>query len=55
MFLSIHDAIEVTVRSNKPKAVELVKRLARNGVENIIQEHQLALAEKQQAIEDDNV
>ena len=51
MFLSIDGAIEVAVRSKKPKAVELIKWLARKGVEKIQEEHQLAIDEHQTALE----
>ena len=50
IFLSINGAREVEVRSNKPKAVELVKWLAKKGVQKIQEEHQQAIEEKDNAL-----
>ena len=56
VFLSLGTAIEVSIRSNKPNGKKLkswiIKEIIPRGLNDIIQKHQLALAEKQQAIED---
>ena len=48
VFLSIDAAIEVEVKSKKPKAVELTKWLAKKGVDKIIEEKQQAIEQKGQ-------
>ena len=47
-FVDLEGALEIVVRSRKPKAVELVKWLTRKGVEKIAEEHQKAIAEEHQ-------
>ena len=56
-FVDLEGALEIVVRSRKPKAVELVKWLTRKGVEKIAQEHQKAINEKymQIALLDDDL
>ena len=44
-FVDLEDALEIVVRSTKPKAVELVKWLTWKGVEKIAEEHQKAIDE----------
>ena len=46
VFVDLDAALEIVVRSRKPKAVELTKWLTRKGVEKVIQEHQKAIEEK---------
>ena len=49
-------ALEIVVRSNKPKAVALVKWLGKKGVEKLQEEHQHDIKEHQRTItERDNV
>ena len=45
-FIDLEGALEIVVRSRKPKAVELVKWLTRKGVEKYAEEHQRAIDEK---------
>ena len=45
-FVDLDTALEIVVRSKKPKAVELAKWLAHKGVEKVIEEHQKAIEEK---------
>ena len=56
-FVDLEAALEIVVRSKKPKAVELVKWLTRKGVEKVVEEHQKAIDEKdmQIALLDDNL
>ena len=57
-FVNLDDALEIAVRSRKPKAVALVKWLARKGVEKLQEDHQKAIEERDtriQAIEYENV
>ena len=49
-FVNLDDALEIAVRSNKPKAVALVKWLSKKGVEKIQEEHQIQTEEKDAAI-----
>ena len=44
-FFNLDGALEIAVRSNKPKAVALVKWLSKKGVEKIQDEHQRAITE----------
>ena len=57
VFVDLNAALEIVVRSRKPKAVELTKWLTRKGVEKVIQEHQKAINERdmQIAMLDDNL
>ena len=50
-FVDLEAALEIVVRSKKPKAVELVKWLTRKGVEKVVEEKQLAIKAKDAAIE----
>ena len=50
MFVDLDAALEIVVRSRKPKAVELVKWLTRKGVEKVAEEHQKAIDEKDMQI-----
>ena len=50
MFVDLDAALEIVVRSRKPKAVELVKWLNRKGVEKVAEEHQKAIDEKDMQI-----
>ena len=50
MFVDLEGALEIVVRSRKPKAVELVKWLTRKGVERVVEEHQKAIDEKDMQI-----
>ena len=45
-FVDLDAALEIVVRSRKPKAVELVKWLERKGVDNVVQEKRRAVEEK---------
>ena len=56
-FVDLESALEIVVRSRKPKAVGLVKWLTRKGVEKIAQVHQKAIDEKdvQIALLDDDL
>ena len=49
-FVGLEAALEIVVRSRKPKAVELVKWLTRKGVKKIAEEHQKAIDEKDMQI-----
>ena len=49
-FVGLEAALEIVVRSRKPKAVELVKWLNRKGVEKVAEEHQKAIDEKDMQI-----
>ena len=51
-FVDLEGALEIVVRSRKPKAVKLVKWLTRKGVEKVTQEHQKAIEEKQREIDE---
>ena len=51
-FVDLDAALEIVVRSRKPKAVKLVKWLTRKGVEKVTQEHQKAIEEKQREIDE---
>ena len=51
-FVDLEAALEIVVRSRKPKAVELTKWLTRKGVEKVMEEHQKAIEEKQRAIDE---
>ena len=46
-FVNLDGALEIAVRSNKPKAVALVKWLSKKGVEKIQDKHQRAITEHQ--------
>ena len=50
VFLDLDAALEIVVRSRKPKAVELAKWLTRKGVEKVAEEHQKAIDEKDMQI-----
>ena len=57
-FVNLDGALEIAVRSRKPKAVALVKWLAKKGVEKLQEDHQKAIEERDtriQAIEYENV
>ena len=57
-FVNVDGALEMVVRSKKPKAVELVKWLTKKGVEKLQEDHQKAIEERDtriQAIEYKNV
>ena len=43
IFINLESAIEIAVRSKKPKAVALVKCLTKKGIEKIHEEHQQAI------------
>ena len=49
-FVNLDSALEIAVRSNKPKAVGLVKWLAKIGVEKLQEEHQIQIEGKDAAI-----
>ena len=49
-FVNLGSALEIAVRSRKPRAVALVKRLGRKGVEKLQEEHQMQTEEKDAAI-----
>ena len=51
-FVSLDAALEIVVRSRKPKAVKLVKWLTRKGVEKVTQDHQKAIEKKQREIDE---
>ena len=51
-FVDLEAALEIVVRSKKPKAIELVKWLTRKGVEKVAEEHQKAIEEKQREIDE---
>ena len=50
-FVNLDGALEIAVRSNKPKAVAFVKWLGKKGVEKIVEEHQTAITEKDNRIQ----
>ena len=57
-FVNVDGALEMVVRSRKPKAVALVKWLTKKGVEKLQEDHQKAIEERDtriQAIEYENV
>ena len=49
-FVNLDGALEIVVRSNKPKAVALVKWLVKKGVEKLQEEHQIQIEGKDAAI-----
>ena len=49
-FVDLEAALEIVVRSRKPRAVELTKWLTRKGVEKITKKHQKAIDEKDMQI-----
>ena len=49
-FVDLEAALEIVVRSRKPKAVELTKWLTRKGVEKVVEGHQKAIDEKDMQI-----
>ena len=51
-FVDLEGALEIVVRSRKPKAVKLVRWLVRKGMEKVTQEHQKAMEEKQRGIDE---
>ena len=51
-FVDLESALEIVVRSRKPKAVKLVKWLTHKGVEKVVEEHQKAMEEKQRGIDE---
>ena len=51
-FVDLEAALEIVVRSRKPKAVELTKWLTRKGVEKVVKDRQKAIEEKQKAIDE---
>ena len=57
-FVNVDSALEMVVRSRKPKAVALVKWLTKKGVEKLQEDHQKAIEERDtriQAIEYKNI
>ena len=53
-FVDLEGALEIVVRSRKPKAVELTKWLTLKGVEKVVEEHQKAIdAERHKVQEKD--
>ena len=51
-FVDLNGALEIVVRSKKPKAAKLTKWLTHKGVEKVTQEHQKAIEEKQREIDE---
>ena len=49
-FVDLEAALEIVVRSRKPKAVELTKWLTRKGVEKVVKDRQKAIDEKDMQI-----
>ena len=49
-FVNLDSALEIAVRSRKPKAVALVKWLVKKSVEKLQEEHQIQTEEKDAAI-----
>ena len=49
-FVNLDSALEIAVRSRKPKAVALVKWLVKKGVEKLQEKHQIQTEEKDAAI-----
>ena len=45
-FVNLDSALEIAVRSRKPKAVALVKWLVKKGVEKLQEKHQIQTEEK---------
>ena len=57
-FVNVDGALEMVVRSRKPKAIALVKCLTKKGVEKLQEDHQKAIEEQDtriQAIKYENV
>jgi len=57
-FVFLDGALEIAVKSRKPRAVELIKCLTRKGVEKLAEEHRQTIADRDtriRAIEYDNV
>ena len=54
VFVNLDGALEIVIRSRKPKAVELAKWLTRKGVEKVVEEHKLAIEVKEQQLEEKN-
>ena len=50
VFVNVDGALEIAVRSRKPKAVALVKWLVKKGVEKLQEEDQIQTEEKDAAI-----
>ena len=50
VFVNLDSALEIAVRSRKPKAVALVKWLVKKGVEKLQEEHQIQIEGKDVAI-----
>ena len=50
VFVSSEGALEITHRSRKPKAVELIKWLAKKGVEKVLDDNKKAIEEKDVSI-----
>ena len=57
VFVDLDAALEIVVRSKKPKAVDLVRWLTRKGVEKVVQEKQREIDERdmQLALLDDDL
>ena len=55
VFVDLEAALEIVVRSRKPRAVELTKWLTRKGVEKITEEKQKVVEEKQRKIDEKDV
>ena len=51
IFINLDSAIEIAVRSKKPKAVALVKRLTKKSIEKIQEEHQQAITGRDNQIQ----
>ena len=51
IFINLDGSVEIALRSRKPKAVAVVKRLSKKGVEKIQEEHQQAIEEKDNQIQ----
>ena len=51
IFIHLNDPIEMAARSEKPKAVALVKRLTKKGIEKIQEEHEQAMTDRNNQIE----
>ena len=51
VFIDLDSAIEIAVRSKKPKAVALVKWLTKKGVEKIQEDHQQAITGRDNQIQ----
>ena len=48
--MNLDGALEIAVRSRKPKAVALVKWLAKKGVEKLQEDHQKAIDELEEPL-----